>query len=40
MNAFPLSAPSHNPKPQAEPRKAVARFLKDMKKAADGTYPA
>lgn len=39
MNAVPLSAPSHNPKPQAEAQVAVRRFLKDMRKAAEKTFP-
>ncbi|MBX7199568.1 MAG: hypothetical protein K1X51_09345 [Rhodospirillaceae bacterium] len=40
MNAVPMSASPYNPKPQAEPRVAVARFLKDMRKAAANTFPA
>lgn len=40
MNAVPLSASPHNPKPQAEARVAVARFLKDIRKAAAKTFPA
>lgn len=39
LNNVPLSAPSYNPKPQAEARTAVKRFLADMKKAAAKTFP-
>lgn len=40
MNAVPSSALPQSPRPQAEAKVAVKRFLKDMKKAADKTYAA
>ena len=39
MNAVPISAMPHSPRPAVDPKVAVKRFLKDMKKAADKTFP-
>ncbi len=39
MNAVPMSATPYRPRPEIDPKVAVSRFLKDIKKAADKTFP-
>ena len=39
MNAVSLSGSPHSPRPSVDPRVTVKRFLKDMRKAADKTFP-